>query len=125
MLKGISILFSGGPDSTLAALIALERAEKVHLLTFHHNKMGKIGKHRLVVDEILRNEGIDILHTHTLANRSLHTNETDAVLILDQLSYCTNTTITEVVDVIDRIPLTIGRVAKLQQVTNRFLDIVR
>jgi 7-cyano-7-deazaguanine synthase in queuosine biosynthesis len=52
MINGISVLFSGGPDSTLAALIALERAEKVHLLTFHHNKMGKIGKHHLVVEEM-------------------------------------------------------------------------
>jgi 7-cyano-7-deazaguanine synthase in queuosine biosynthesis len=52
MLNGISILFSGGPDSTLAALIALEKAEQVHLLTFHHNKMGKIGKHRIVADEM-------------------------------------------------------------------------
>jgi hypothetical protein len=52
MTKGISILFSGGPDSTLAALKALERADRVHLLTFHHNKMGKIGKHRKVVAEL-------------------------------------------------------------------------
>jgi len=52
MVNGISVLFSGGPDSTLAALLALEKAEKVHLLTFHHSKMGKIGKHRIVVDEM-------------------------------------------------------------------------
>jgi hypothetical protein len=50
--KGISVLFSGGPDSTLSALKALEQAEAVHLLTFHHNKMGKIGKHRKVTAEL-------------------------------------------------------------------------
>jgi PP-loop superfamily ATP-utilizing enzyme len=52
MKKEISILFSGGPDSTLAALKALDQTEKVHLLTFQHNKMGKIGKHRKVTKEL-------------------------------------------------------------------------
>lgn len=52
MTNGISILFSGGPDSSLAALKALERADTVHLLTFHHKKMGKIGKHRKVAKEM-------------------------------------------------------------------------
>lgn len=52
MEYGISILFSGGPDSTLAALKALEEAETVHLLTFHNKRMGKIGKHRVVTEEL-------------------------------------------------------------------------
>jgi 7-cyano-7-deazaguanine synthase in queuosine biosynthesis len=59
MLTGISVLFSGGPDSTLAALIALQRAKKVHLLTFHHKKMGKVGKHIAVVNEMKRLFGED------------------------------------------------------------------
>ena len=48
----ISVLFSGGPDSTLAALYALDRAERVHLLTYHHRYMGDIGKHRKVLAEM-------------------------------------------------------------------------
>jgi len=56
---GISVLFSGGPDSTLAALYALEKTEKVHLLTYHHKWMGKIGKHLKVVDELKRVFGDD------------------------------------------------------------------
>lgn len=57
MTRDISILFSGGPDSTLAALYGLERANRVHLLTFHHNLMGKIGKHKRVVNELRRGFG--------------------------------------------------------------------
>jgi len=52
MIKDISILFSGGPDSTLAALYALERADRVHLLTFHHRYMSSTEKHRKVVKEL-------------------------------------------------------------------------
>lgn len=52
MENGISILFSGGPDSTLAALKALERAKTVHLLTFHNKRMKKVGKHRIVTEEL-------------------------------------------------------------------------
>jgi 7-cyano-7-deazaguanine synthase in queuosine biosynthesis len=52
MRKEISILFSGGPDSTLAVLYALERADRVHLLTFHHRYMSHTEKHRKVLTEL-------------------------------------------------------------------------
>jgi len=52
MLNGISVLFSGGPDSTLAALYALDQADAVHLMTYHHNWMGKGGKQRKVAHEL-------------------------------------------------------------------------
>lgn len=52
MRNAISILFSGGPDSTLAVLYALERADKVHLLTFHHALMQRTGNHRKVLEEL-------------------------------------------------------------------------
>lgn len=52
MEYGISVLFSGGPDSTLAALKALDEAETVHLLTFHNKRMSKVGKHRIVTEEL-------------------------------------------------------------------------
>jgi 7-cyano-7-deazaguanine synthase in queuosine biosynthesis len=64
MINGISILFSGGADSTLAALIALERAEHIHLLTFHQSTMGKIGKHRKVVREMRQIFGEDRIRVH-------------------------------------------------------------
>jgi len=38
-MKEISVLFSGGPDSTLAALYALQKTDRVHLLTYHHKLM--------------------------------------------------------------------------------------
>jgi hypothetical protein len=64
MINGISILFSGGPDSTLAALKAFEEAETVHLLTFHHSRMGKIGKHRKVSSELAKIYGPERVVTH-------------------------------------------------------------
>lgn len=38
-MTAISVLFSGGPDSTLAAVYALQKASQVHLLTYHHQLM--------------------------------------------------------------------------------------
>ena len=35
----VSVLFSGGSDSTLAAALCCQRFKKVHLLTFHHSGM--------------------------------------------------------------------------------------
>ena len=52
-------MFSGGPDSTLAALYALKEAQTVHLLTYHHKYMGKIGKHSKVIDEMIEIYGVD------------------------------------------------------------------
>ena len=59
MTNDVSVLFSGGPDSTLAALYAIERAERVHLLTFHHRLMQRTQRHRRVVDELRETFGAD------------------------------------------------------------------
>ena len=64
MKNDISILFSGGPDSTLAALKALDKADTVHLLTFHHKKMGKIGKHRKTSEELKKIFGNERVKTY-------------------------------------------------------------
>jgi len=64
MIRDVSILFSGGPDSTLAALRALERSDRVHLHTFHHGLMGKIGKHRKVVKELKETFGDERILEH-------------------------------------------------------------
>jgi hypothetical protein len=64
MNKGISVLFSGGPDSTLAALYALEEADVVHLITYHHRMMTRIGKHKIVVTELQEKFGKDRVIEH-------------------------------------------------------------
>ena len=62
-MKAISVLFSGGPDSTLAALYALQKAYRVHLLTFHHKLMTHYKttsgeeKHMRVAKELMRKYG--------------------------------------------------------------------
>lgn len=62
-MKEIAVLFSGGPDSTLAALYALQKANRVHLITYHHRLMshdklisGK-PKSSAVVQELTKNYG--------------------------------------------------------------------
>ncbi len=81
-------------------------------------------RHRLVVDQVLRNEGVDVLHAHALLHGALHADETDAVLVLDQLADRTHTAVAEVVDVVDRVALSVRRVAELKQVANRLLDVL-
>lgn len=63
-MKQASILFSGGPDSTLAVLHALERFDRVHLLTFHHSLMSQMGKHTVVARELQEKYGSDRVVTH-------------------------------------------------------------
>ncbi len=63
-MREISVLFSGGADSTLAALLALEHADRVHFLTYHHRVMGAIGKHRRVVEELRSLVGAPRVVTH-------------------------------------------------------------
>jgi len=64
MIKDISILFSGGPDSTLAALYALERANRVHLLTFHHRLMFRTENHKKVTKELRETFGDERIVDH-------------------------------------------------------------
>jgi len=72
MEYGISILFSGGPDSTLAALKALDEAETVHLLTFHNKRMSKVGKHRIVSEEMKRKFGEERVFTYEADTNELY-----------------------------------------------------
>lgn len=64
MLGGISVLFSGGPDSTLAALYALEKAETVHLHTYYHLWMSKTENHRKVIRELKERYGNERVVEH-------------------------------------------------------------
>ena len=59
------------------------------------------GVHRADVDQGLRGDGLRILSGHTLADHALHTAQTSAQLVLDQLADLTDTTVAEVVDIVD------------------------
>ena len=56
--------------------------------------------HRLDINQCLWGNGFHILRCHTLADYSLHTGETDPVLILQKLTDSTDTTVAQVVDVV-------------------------
>lgn len=59
----VSVLFSGGSDSTLAAVKMCERFEKVHLLTYHHSAMFYVGKSKVNVNKLKRRCGEDkVIH---------------------------------------------------------------
>src|SRR5690606_8252839 len=53
------------------------------------------------VDQGLRRDRLDVLRGHALAHDTLHTRQTRADLVLDELTDGADTAVTEVVDVID------------------------
>jgi 7-cyano-7-deazaguanine synthase in queuosine biosynthesis len=63
-MNDVSVLFSGGPDSTLAVLKALEHGERVHLLTYHHSFMSRMGRHRIVTEELRERFGTERIVSH-------------------------------------------------------------
>ena len=76
------------------------------------HKLGQLGGseeflhgslYRLDVDQGLRGNilaCVCIVRGHTLTYHTLHTGQTDTVLVLQQLTYCTDTTVAQVVDII-------------------------
>ena len=77
-------------------------------------------RNRLRVDQVVRHQRFDFLNAHALLDRALHANETDAVLVLDQLAHRANAAVTEVVDVVDRAVA----VLELDEVDGRLEDIL-
>ena len=75
---------------------------------------------RLVVDELLRHQRLDVLQAHALLDRALHADETDAVLVLDQLADRADAAVAEVVDVVD---LAVA-VLELDQVAHDLEDVL-
>lgn len=63
-LGDISVLHSGGSDSTLAALYALDRAERVHLVRYSHCLMFMQGKPTKVVEDMKRVFGPERIVEH-------------------------------------------------------------
>ena len=73
------------------------------------HELGQLGRseelfdscgNRLDVDQGLRGNVILILGGHTLTNDSLQSGKTDAVLVLKQLTYGTDTTVAQMVDIV-------------------------
>ena len=56
--------------------------------------------YRLDVDQALRRDSFDILSGHTLTNNTLHTGQTDTVLVLKQFADSTDTTVAQMIDII-------------------------
>src|SRR6185369_6408469 len=78
--------------------------------------------HGLGVEQVVRHQGVDFLrHAHALFDRASHANQTDAVLVLHQLTDRAHATVTEVIDVVHRT----AAVLELDQVPNGFEDVTR
>ena len=58
-------------------------------------------RRRLGVDQIVRHHGVDLDRAHALADRPLHAQETDAVLVFHQLADRAHPAVAEMVDVVD------------------------
>ena len=58
-------------------------------------------RRRLRVDEVVRHHGVDVDRRHALADRPLHAQQADTVLVLHQLADRPDATVAEVVDVVD------------------------
>ena len=67
------------------------------------------GRNRTHVNQRGRGDGLSILGGHALTHNALHTGQTNADLVLDELAHGTQTTVTEVVDIVsvDRDGLTV------------------
>ena len=73
------------------------------------HKLGQLGasekflhcrRDRLNVDQGLRRDSLHILSSHTLSDYTLHTGQTDPVLILKQLAHRTDTAVSQMVDIV-------------------------
>ncbi len=58
-------------------------------------------RRRLGVDEVVRHDGVDLDRAHALADRPLHAQEADAVLVLHELADRAHPAVAEMVDVVD------------------------
>src|SRR5690606_16562519 len=59
------------------------------------------GRRRLGVDQVMRHHGVDVHRAHALADRTLHAQQADAVLVLHQLADRPDAAVAEMVDVVD------------------------
>ncbi len=77
------------------------------------------GGHGLVVDKLLRHQGIDILKTHLFLDGPLHSNQSHAEMVLHQLSHGAYPPVAQVIDVVHE-PVA---VSQFDEVSNHFENI--
>ena len=97
-----------GPEGRQAALVRDfgQRVRLVHELRqlAGPEELLDHRRDRLGVDQVVRHQRLDLLEAHALLDRALHADETDAVLVLEQLAHRADAAVAEVVDVVDRRP---------------------
>ena len=74
----------------------------------------------LVVDQLLRHQGLDILQPHALLDRPLHPHQSDAELVFDQFADRAHAAVAEMVDIVDSAVA----VLELDQIADDFQDIL-
>ena len=75
---------------------------------------------RLVVNEIMGKQRVDVLQLQPLTDRPLDAKQTDAVLVFQQLANGPYATVAQVIDVVD---LAVA-ILQLKQVTDGFKDVI-
>ena len=78
------------------------------------------GGDRLGVDQILRHQGVQVAQGETLLDRTLDTHQTDAELVLGHFTDRTDTTVTQVVDIVHFVVA----VTDVDQALHDFNDVV-
>ncbi len=76
-------------------------------------------RRRLVVDQFLRHQGLDILQAHPLLDRALHAHQSDPELVLHQFADRAHAAVAQMVDVIN---LAVA-VLELEQITDYLQDV--
>ena len=73
--------------------------------------------YRTNVNQRLRRDRFDFLNCHTFTNNTFHTSQTNTELVLQQFTYATKTTVTQVVDIIC-VTCAIHKVEQVRDVSN-------
>jgi hypothetical protein len=93
------------PERREAALVRdlRERVGLVHELAElrRAEELAHRRRRRLGVDQVVRHDRVDLDRAHALADRALHAQQADAVLVLHQLADRAHAAVAEVVDVVD------------------------
>ena len=83
-------------------------------------ELSNCGHHRFRVYQVVRHSrGHLLVHGHLFLDGALHTYQTDAELILEQLAYCAHASVTQMVDIVDGSEPP----AQFQQIKNRVDEI--
>ena len=115
---------TAGTERRQTALVGQfgERVVLIHELRERRRteELADRGRHRTGVDQRLRGHLLAVVHRHTLLDVLLHPGETDADLVLQQFADRAETTVAEVVDIVDSA----DPVGETDQVVDRGVDIL-